>query len=118
MDNYVMVVDDEQEDISILSYYLKRHGVLRITHFFCGEAAVRFLRTTGELPTLILTDMNMSPLGGVELKKEIKRNPALKDIPLRIMTGSPLSEEPRADLCKGGDTFVADLRMLVDRFVL
>ena len=56
-----------------------------------GALALRMLRQTAsqvDLPDLILLDVNMPRLGGFEILNELKSDPALKSIPVVMMSSS------------------------------
>lgn len=47
----------------------------------------------GELPHLILLDLNIPKKNGYEVLKELKRDPRWKKIPVMVFTGSQNSQE-------------------------
>ncbi|HMM68794.1 MAG TPA: response regulator, partial [Dokdonella sp.] len=58
-----------------------------------GEHALQFLRNEGEYagaprPDLVLLDLNLPRLDGREVLAEIKTDPALKQIPVVVLTSS------------------------------
>lgn len=53
-----------------------------------GEAAVRHLHTGGQVPDLILLDLNLPGLNGHEVLKHIKEDDHLKYIPVVMITTS------------------------------
>ena len=67
-----------------------------------GEAAVQ--RIDAEPPDIILADVGMPKLDGYEVASHVKRTPALKKIPVLLLTGAfePIDEErARASGCDG-----------------
>jgi CheY-like chemotaxis protein len=58
-----------------------------------GEAAIAFLRRAGEhrhapRPDLILLDLDLPKMNGLEVLEEIKADPSLRNIPVVIVSGS------------------------------
>ena len=53
-----------------------------------GEEAIDFLMDTPHLPDIILLDLNMPKINGIEFLKIIKENDNLKGIPTIILTTS------------------------------
>lgn len=53
-----------------------------------GEEAIQMLNDTQELPDLILLDLNMPKLNGIEFLSIIKSDPKLNHIPTVILTTS------------------------------
>jgi CheY-like chemotaxis protein len=63
---------------------IKALGVSNETHYFDdGKQALEYLNTTEEQPFIILSDINMPQMNGLELKKHIQEDPYLctKGIP-------------------------------------
>ncbi|MDG1398286.1 MAG: response regulator [Polaribacter sp.] len=53
-----------------------------------GEEALKFLESTSKLPDIILLDLNMPKISGIEFLKITKQNDDLKHIPVIILTTS------------------------------
>ncbi|MEQ8347930.1 MAG: ATP-binding protein [Sneathiellaceae bacterium] len=85
----VLVVDDEAEPRDLAATVLARAGCT-VRTASGGEAALSWLRelaADGTLPDLVLTDLTMPGIGGLDLAAEIGRlHPRL---PLVAMTGGP-----------------------------
>jgi CheY-like chemotaxis protein len=63
-----------------------------------GEQALQFLRRTGDYadaprPGLILLDLNLPRLDGLEVLAELKADPVLKVIPVVILTTSQAQQD-------------------------
>jgi CheY-like chemotaxis protein len=79
----VLVVEDNDDWRAIMALFLTRLGykVLQATN---GLEAVE--KATGELPHLILMDLKLPKLSGLEATAQIKKNPATTDIPVVLCT--------------------------------
>jgi CheY-like chemotaxis protein len=53
-----------------------------------GEEALKFLESTSKLPDIILLDLNMPKISGIEFLKTMKNIDDLKHIPVIILTTS------------------------------
>ena len=53
-----------------------------------GEEALGILENTSNLPDIVLLDLNMPKISGIEFLKIIKQNDDLKHIPVIILTTS------------------------------
>jgi CheY-like chemotaxis protein len=58
-----------------------------------GDEALRFLRRAGEYaaaprPALILLDLNLPGMGGLDILARVKADPALAIIPVIVLSGS------------------------------
>lgn len=90
----ILVVDDNPGDIRLTAEALKDEEPQNSLHTARdGVEAISFLRRTGRYgdaprPDLILLDLDMPRMGGLQVLAEIKRDKALKDIPVVILTGS------------------------------
>ena len=101
MKERALIVDDDDELLSILKKYLENHGfeALPAADGVQALAAV----PTGK-PDVIITDVDMPRMDGFTLCRRIKEGRATAGIPLIIMSGKKISE---ADMVSGY-TFGAD----------
>ncbi|MEE9364187.1 MAG: response regulator [Cellulophaga sp.] len=70
-----------------------KHEITGVTN---GEEALDFLKSDESLPDIILLDLNMPRISGIEFLEIIKQDPTLQYIPIIILTTS----ENRIDLLK------------------
>jgi two-component system, chemotaxis family, response regulator Rcp1 len=86
----VMLVEDSPSDVRLAQEALIEAGVACHLVVACdGMEAMEYLRRHGEaLPDLVLLDLNMPRMRGDELLAELKRNPALRRIPVIVLTTS------------------------------
>jgi CheY-like chemotaxis protein len=88
-ETHVLVVDDEDaiEDLFKLMFRRETRNNQISLHFaFSGEAAVEYLRTkSGAELVLILSDINMPGMGGLELLEIVSRD--FPDLPVLMVTG-------------------------------
>lgn len=80
----ILVVEDEEMYLYILSEILEGAGHSAVGAA-SGPEALEVLRSY--LPDLIITDQRMQPMDGLELVREIKRDPRLAEIPTIMVTG-------------------------------
>ncbi len=98
----VLVVEDDGVLRSLLSLMLADlPGVRAVVIEDGGEA----LRMAAECrPSLVLLDVRMAGIDGVELTRQLRATPATKSIPIIAMSAAPAS---RADaLAAGADDFL------------
>lgn len=100
----VLLVEDSKAIRSMMRVSLEEAG-----GFFAVEAGNGFeaLKT---LPTrrfdLIITDINMPDINGLELIGFVKSNPAYKDIPLVIVSTEKTDEDRKRGLALGAAAYV------------
>lgn len=86
----ILLVEDDRVDAMTVRRALQEiHVTNPVTHLNNGEEALAHLRTPGvERPGLILLDLNMPRMNGIEFLREAKNDPALKMIPVIVLTTS------------------------------
>lgn len=87
----IIIVEDDLEDREILEEIFKELHVKNELKFFNeGGDVLRYLRFTKEKPFIILTDVNMPGLNGIELREEIIKDEQLrrKSIPFVFLSTS------------------------------
>ena len=68
----IVIVDDDDDDHYILKRVCEKLGVDTPLIFFSdGKKLLEYLRTTQEKPFIILCDVNMPVMNGLELKRHI-----------------------------------------------
>jgi CheY-like chemotaxis protein len=92
-EQHILLVEDDDIDAMTVQRTLKQLGapnpLVRATD---GERALALLRDPARpRPGLILLDLNMPRMDGIEFVAEIKKDPALRLIPVVVLTTS--SEE-------------------------
>lgn len=89
-DEFILIVDDNITNLSVLSNMLKSDGwAVRVATD--GETALQ--QTAEELPSLILLDIMMPGIDGIETCKRFKDSPRSCEVPIIFMTA--LSEVPQ-----------------------
>jgi CheY-like chemotaxis protein len=68
----ILIVDDDDDDHYILKRVCEKLGVTTPVIFFSdGRKLIEYLRDTSEKPFIILCDVNMPVMNGLELKKQM-----------------------------------------------
>lgn len=87
----ILIIEDDPDDQEILTEVFKKlNYVNEVLFFFDGEKALEYINKDDVLPFLILSDINMPRLSGMELKKKIHTDAQLqiKCIPYLFFTTS------------------------------
>lgn len=93
----ILIVEDDPNDQTFIQRALKRTGVVkRIAVVNDGEEAAAYLRgfdlyadrALHPLPRLIITDLKMPRMGGVELLRWMNDSPEFRLIPTVVLTSS------------------------------
>ena len=101
--NPILLVEDDQVDAMTVKRALKDLNVTnRLEITSNGEEALEYLNNkTNEEPCIILLDLNMPRMNGLELLAKLKSHEMLKMIPVVILTTSK-DEQDRIESYKNG----------------
>ena len=76
----IVIVEDDQDDSDILVKIFREIGVLNEIRCFPNPVkAIEYLRTTTEVPFLIISDINMPVMDGLAFKKVIDLDTTISD---------------------------------------
>ncbi len=104
----ILVVDDDRETRLMLKMSLEKieTDTLEAEN---GEAALTLLK--GKEIHLIIADIRMPGMGGFELLKKVKKDPATKDIPIILITGQAMKTKEKAIGLGASDFITKPLNM-------
>src|SRR3982750_3143026 len=90
----VLVVDDDPDAIFLLGYLFRKAGIRRsLLPALNGERAIeslsRCLAERSSLPAFVLADLKMPRVSGIDLTRWIRAQPALKELPVILLSSSP-----------------------------
>jgi CheY-like chemotaxis protein len=90
----VLLVEDDPGDVVLIQEAFEHNKVRNRLHVVGdGVEAMTFLRDGGERPDLVLLDLNLPRKDGREVLEEIKTDPALRSIPVVVLTTSKAEED-------------------------
>lgn len=81
----ILVVDDEPYMIRLLQHHIERAG-FRMVKASNGREALERIRD--ERPQLVIMDVMMPEINGLEVLAQVRRQPETKDLPIIIMTAN------------------------------
>ncbi|CAN5606869.1 N/A [soil metagenome] len=99
----VLVVDDEPDIVEILSYNLTKEN-FEVSKAYNGYEAVSF--ALKNMPDLIIMDIRMPEMNGIEACRMIKKNEQMKNIPVLFLTADNDEYTSLSAVEAGGDHFV------------
>jgi signal transduction histidine kinase len=99
----IMIIDDLKENLSVLDKTLSNIGY-DIRVFMNPLDALKEIKNT--LPDLILLDINMPQMSGLELCKEIKKEIISKDVPIIFLTAQDDKETKIRAFSSGGVDYI------------
>jgi two-component system chemotaxis response regulator CheY len=103
MNMKILVVDDDKTTRKMVSLILKSKGYDVVT----AENGMDGLQKLGtEQINLILTDMNMPYMDGIEFTKQVRTNPDTSHIPIVMLTTEADEEEKQRAFKAGVDDYL------------
>jgi len=111
----ILLVDDSENDLILMNLAFKKAEFDCPLQMVCdGEEAIAYLEGDGNyvdrdkypLPDLVLLDLNMPKKNGFEVLTWVRAQPALKRIPIMILTASIRTEDVELAYDLGANSFL------------
>jgi CheY-like chemotaxis protein len=111
----ILFVEDNPEDVAMTLRALKRVNIAnRIQLIHDGASALDFLFCTGvfsnrhpeDLPQMILLDLNLPKVNGIEVLRRIKAEARLRSIPVVVLTASNRGQDVMDCRKHGADAYI------------
>jgi DNA-binding response OmpR family regulator len=103
MSHKILVVEDEPDLLDLVVYNLRKEG-FKPLRAETGEKALEIARA--EKPDLVLLDLMMPGLDGLEVCRRLRANEATADIPIVMMTARVEESDAVVGLSVGADDYV------------
>jgi len=100
----VLVVDDEPAILELLEYNFSKKGAL-VSLARNGVEGLE--KAESELPQVIVLDIMMPVISGIEMCRALKSDPVLKNIPVLFLSASNDDALIISAMTAGGDHFVS-----------
>lgn len=99
----ILVVDDVPDNVDILQMRLESQGYEVVT---AGDGVEGLEKTQALLPDLVLLDIMMPKMDGIDTVKRLKADPSLPFIPVILVTAKADASDVIAGLESGGDDYL------------
>jgi len=99
----ILVVDDEPDIVELLKYHLEREG-FRVLAAFDGREALEL--TVKEHPDLLILDLMLPGLEGLEVCRRLRRDPTTVSLPILMLTAKGEEVDKIVGLELGADDYV------------
>jgi two-component system, OmpR family, alkaline phosphatase synthesis response regulator PhoP len=99
----ILVVDDEEDILELLKYNLSREGY-QVLCTTSGEKTLNLVKT--ETPDLIVLDLMLPDMDGLEVARRLKDNPHTKNVPIVMLTAKGEEADIVTGLELGADDYV------------
>jgi CheY-like chemotaxis protein len=111
----ILLVEDNPSDAELALRALKKHNIAnRVEWVKDGEAALDYLFHRGAytsspngLPRVVLLDLRLPKVDGIEVLRQIRANPATHELPVVVLTSSKEERDVVATYKLGVNSFVS-----------
>jgi len=100
----VLVVEDEQDIAGLIKHALEREGGFVIEVAGSGDTALKSVAE--EVPDLVLLDLNLPVLNGVEVCRIMRGRPETAKVPIIMLTARSTESDRITGLDIGADDYI------------
>lgn len=103
----ILLVEDTEDDIELTRRALKKNRLtnpLVVTRD--GQEALDYLLEAEELPAIILLDLQLPKIGGLEVLRRLKADPRTRLIPIIILTSSREERDVVDGYTNGANSYI------------
>jgi two-component system phosphate regulon response regulator PhoB len=99
----ILVVDDEPEAVELVEFNLKQAGFDVVT---AADGADALKKARATLPSLVVLDLMLPEVDGLEVCKLLRRDPATAELPIIMLTAKAAEIDRILGLELGADDYV------------
>ena len=100
----ILVVEDEPDIAGLIKHTLEREGDLAIDVVSTGDAALK--AASDQAPDLLILDLNLPLLGGLEVCRILRSRPATARVPIIMVTARTSEGDRVTGLDIGADDYI------------
>lgn len=114
----VMIIEDEPDAAEMFAEMMRVSG-FRVVKMFSSTPAIPLL--TQEMPDVVILDVMMPDISGLEVLRYIRREPNLSNIPVIVVSAKSMPGDIKTGLEAGASLYLTkpvgflDLKQAVDR---
>ena len=111
----ILYVEDDENDVIFMRQAWKKTGVLNPLKVVTdGEQAMKYLSGEGQyanrqefpVPMLVLLDLKLPKVGGLDVLKWIRAQSAIHTLPVIVLSSSHRPEDLRAAYARGANSYL------------
>ncbi len=103
----IYIVDDSPTDIELTTIALEATGrEIVVRSATDGKSALAMLRNGLGVPALILLDLKMPGMSGIEVLHEIRADDRLRGLPVVVVTSSALDSDKMEAIAAGASDYI------------
>jgi two-component system phosphate regulon response regulator PhoB len=103
MQQKILIVDDDAEVLDLLGSPLRQEGYGVVT---AGDGSSGLTKALTESPSLVVLDVMLPVISGLEVCRQIKRVPATRRLPVIMLTAKATEQDRVKGLEAGADDYV------------
>jgi two-component system, response regulator len=105
----ILLIEDDADDAELTMHILRKHKLVNtLLHIDEGEKALDYLYAAGNTPPkLILLDLRMPKVDGIQILRKLKSDPEKQDIPVVVLLSS-----------KEGKNYVESFQLKADAYAV
>ncbi len=103
-DNRILIVEDEQDVVDMLTLNLRKAGGFTVS--VASDGATGLKKAREELPALVILDLMLPKMPGLEVCKVLKNDGATRHIPIIMLTAKAEEIDRIVGLEVGADDYV------------
>ena len=100
----VIIVEDDNHNMALIELIMSHHDV-QYRSASSGQACLTLMEA--ERPNLLLIDINMPEMNGIDLLKKIREQPDWQSIPTIAITARAMTHDREKILAEGFDGYIA-----------
>ncbi len=103
----ILLVEDSPDDAELTLRALRLRLANGVVHARDGEEALRFLlEGDSPPPRLVLLDLKMPKIGGLEVLQRLRADPRTRTVPVVILTSSKEEPDVAAGYALGANSYI------------
>lgn len=107
MRKHVVIIEDNPDEQNLTARVLRKHELQpTVTMLSDGAEALQWFRNSTTRPDLVLVDIKLPKVDGIEVVRIMKENPRYKSVPFVMLTTSDREEDIHAAYDAGAFSYL------------
>lgn len=107
MKQTLLIIDDDSNEVMITKRILSKIAPeIGMDVALSGDAGLALLRSGNPLPALILLDLKMPGVSGIDVLREIRADKRLKHLTVIVVTNSTLESDRQKSIDAGANLYI------------
>ncbi len=103
----ILIIDDSEDDILLTQMVIRKmNRDIRVESALSGRQGIEMLRYRPDLPSLVLLDLKMPGMDGLDVLRIMRADDRLAAVPVVMVTHSDLESDRAAASTAGASSFL------------